>query len=62
VPSLHTDMRPHLGHLKACLMFSSMSATSTRVLRPYLGPNLPALLVFLPFALPSTMSIPPVFP
>ena len=34
VPSLQTDMRPHLGHLKACLMFSSMSATSTLVLRP----------------------------
>jgi len=57
VLSLLTFVLPHWGQSYSALVFSSMSATSFRDLRPYLGPNLAADLLFLPFVVCLAMII-----
>ena len=51
----------HEGQSYEALLFSSESATSFRDLRPYLGPNRAADLLFLPFVVCFAMIITSVY-
>ena len=60
VPMRFTERRSHLGHLCLRRIFSSIATTSFRILRPYLGPNLPAdftffVLLLMPLSYASTL-------